>query len=381
MPSAEAMEDLQSEADTMKREQSRQREDFRSAISSIADSTKNILGAQDERLNAIEDRNLELQRKVEAQANDIQELRAQQLGLERETKTKTDNDNQKLAHLMGLCTSLLQSQPTPQTMEGPGDGGQLNVTENPETETMLVPLLHKMDFRNPQHLKALKEMENYQISLAIFHRKEKQDNDPVAYSVRRSQPFQNYLVCGERKNQNRVAHFWRQQEWANFPTVIELHGFRRDSITTPAFPKYVWEIGEIYNRRMEAITNQWTERSTGYHLVMDITSPSKAIWMVYRYAEDSDGVKISRNVTKPEKEQRRLSSWRPFTSLTGQSFDAAQVYSTVMNWHDEKTAMGQFRKSCTLVKETGRSMHPTPTFIEPVLEEVKKEIEQGWRKR
>lgn len=96
-------------------------------------------------------------------------------------------------------------------------------------------------------------------------------------------------------------------------------------------------------------------------------------WMVYRYAEHGDNGRIDRSVAK-----LKDPFWHPFAPITNDSYDAAQVFADIRDWQGDDTALGQFKKSATLVKNTGHNLHPTPTFIEPVLEEVKNEIRRSW---
>lgn len=236
----------------------------------------------------------------------------------------------------------------------------------------LLDLLHKMDFRNPEDLKALKELELYNIGLPMFNKNEKSRNEPVAYSVTANGAFDDYLVPASSTDHSKISEFWMTEKWSDYPSILELKNHSKVATGQPPFPRYVWEIGEIINRRMWT-NNLWTAISTGFHLVLDVTSPCKAVWMVFRYAEGGDNGEM---IVKGVKCESLF--WQPFAPVTQQAVDAAQVFRTVNDWKDVKTPLGSFRKSAQLVKRTGRNMTPGPTFVEPDLEEVKMEIERGW---
>lgn len=96
--------------------------------------------------------------------------------------------------------------------------------------------------------------------------------------------------------------------------------------------------------------------------------------MVYRYTEPGGNGAVERDVNRPRK-----SFWHPFVDFTKDSYDAAQVFADIKDWQGGETPLGQFRKSADLVVSTGRNSRPTPTFIEPVLEEMKDEVTKGWQ--
>lgn len=96
--------------------------------------------------------------------------------------------------------------------------------------------------------------------------------------------------------------------------------------------------------------------------------------MIYRYVEHDGENGIDRGVKRP-----KSIFWHPFGSINHECFDASQVFTDIKDWKGCDTSKGQFRTVAVRVKATGRNTQPTNTFIEPVLAELKSEIERGWR--
>lgn len=385
MPSFEAVQDLENQTN----KQAKLITDVQAGLKVCRkerDADQKILDAVQETQNDIVRRlqDLEDQRENPQLAQikaEVDFWKTQYTHLEEVLATTTNEHKQQLAHATGLLSSVLASEPKPERIENTQHLKKDSAPETPEssqddehnTQILLLPLLHKMDFRKPADLKALKRIEDWEVSLALFSASEKYENEAIAYSVKGRAPFADYLVPGDPKNPNKVSSFWLKDQWKDWPTILELNGYRSESITKPPFPKYVWEVGEIYNRRKVHRTNQWTEQSTGYHLVVDVTSPSKALWVVYRYVEHGDGDKLDRDVTR-----EKTTPWHPFAVAQSDPADAAQVFMEVKAWKGTDTPVGSFRSSAELVKKTRRTLQAKPTFLEPVLEEVKQAIAKGW---
>lgn len=109
----------------------------------------------------------------------------------------------------------------------------------------LLPLLQKMDFRNPDDLLALERTQKVDNSLLLFNPGEEHRNEAIAYTVRGGSPFAGYLIASSRQNPNEESSFWNTPEWAGLPIILELDAHRKETAVPPMFPKYIWEIGEI----------------------------------------------------------------------------------------------------------------------------------------
>ncbi|KAI1331072.1 hypothetical protein F5Y16DRAFT_291884 [Xylariaceae sp. FL0255] len=246
----------------------------------------------------------------------------------------------------------------------------------PESEAMDVSppdqyqILTHTDFQRPEDLSGLRFNEDAQLLMQLFSEKEKCED--ACYTVQRACVHMwSYLLCRSRNDPRLISDFWKSDEWGDYPTVLELE--RTDTMPEGKyFPRYVYEIGEIFNRRIVTKYNgrQATHRSTGYHLVVDITSPKKSLWLVYRYedvSKDSQSLKSAISY-------KRDSFWHPFASVG--DFDIAQVFESIEDWKGADTTLGSYAASKKLVRQTAALIRPT--FIEPILEEVKETIRQGW---
>ncbi|KAK6067921.1 hypothetical protein SCUP234_11394 [Seiridium cupressi] len=378
-PTMAAVENLSSRIDAIRSQQQQQSRDRHLAQTDFDELRKSI-GAVNQASNALK-RRIDTLEDLD-QSQDVKRLQAAVSELKQELAT-TKKHQQQWSR-MAVQISRLLNPSVEMNSENSNSPKESQIYETPQTEEiagakteliLLLPLLHKMDFRDPDDRQALKKIEDYEVTLSLFLSDEMCENELIAYSVRCRGPFGNYLVPGDRKHPDKVSTFWCSPEWADFPSTIELSDHREDGTNLTLFPKYVWEIGEIYVRRTVREANQWTDRSTGYHLVIDVTTPAKSVWMVYRYAEHGDHGRIERNVKK-----LKDPFWHPFAPITQDSFDAAQVFAKVKDWHGEETPAGQFKKAAQLVKATGRNFPMTPTFVRPLKEEVKKVIEKGWNR-
>ncbi|KAI0165902.1 hypothetical protein GGR57DRAFT_141310 [Xylariaceae sp. FL1272] len=148
-----------------------------------------------------------------------------------------------------------------------------------EEESQYQILMHT-DFQRSEDLAGLRTNEDTQLLMQLFSEKEKCDD--ACYTVQRACVHMwSYLLCRSRKDPRLISDFWRSPDWKDFPTVLELE--RSDAMPDGKYlPRYVYEIGEIFNRKSASKHSgrQVTHRSTGYHLVVDVTSPQKSLWLV-----------------------------------------------------------------------------------------------------
>ncbi|KAI2637406.1 hypothetical protein GGS21DRAFT_476393 [Xylaria nigripes] len=231
-------------------------------------------------------------------------------------------------------------------------------------------ILRQTNFQRPEDLAALRLNEDSPLLMQLFSEKDKCDD--ACYTVQRACVHMwSYLICRNREDEKLISDFWKREEWKNHPSIIELER----SAAMPKgkyFPRYFYEIGEIFNRKEVTKYNgrQATHRSTGYHLVVDVTKPEKSLWIVYRYVEDhSDGQSLKRSIT-----YKQDAFWHPFANVC--EFDIAMVFERFEDWKGTDTPVGSFAASKKLVRQTAALIKPT--FVEPVLDEVKGEIRRSW---
>lgn len=171
---------------------------------------------------------------------------------QQELKYIKTQHKQQLAHMTALVSSLIGPLPTklddidtPKPVQILGKREQRVISRAEPELHRIIPLLHKMDFLDSKHLKALKAVEDFEFNLGLFSSTEKHENEAIAYSVRGRGPFSDYLVPGGKSDPNKISEYWKLPKWSDFPTILELNKHRKETIVTPMFPKYVWELGEI----------------------------------------------------------------------------------------------------------------------------------------
>ncbi|KAI0405377.1 hypothetical protein F4802DRAFT_562903 [Xylaria palmicola] len=255
---------------------------------------------------------------------------------------------------------LSQPGTTPESMSK-----DLNAEEEGQYE-----ILMQTNFQRPEELSGLRSNEDSQFLMQLFSEKDKCDD--ACYTVQRACVHMwSYLPCHTREDERLASDFWNKPEWVNHPSIIELE--RNASMPKGKyFPRYVYEIGEIFNRRVVSKYSgqQATHRSTGYHLVVDVTKPEKSLWLVYRYHEvGSDGRSLKQSIT-----YKRDGFWHPFASVC--EFDIAMIFERFQDWKGTDTPMGSFATSKKLVRQTAASVRPT--FVEPDFQELKDEIRRSW---
>ncbi|KAI1110721.1 hypothetical protein F5Y14DRAFT_340002 [Nemania sp. NC0429] len=231
-------------------------------------------------------------------------------------------------------------------------------------------ILTRTNFQDQEDLAGLKSNEDAQLLMQLFSERDKCEDS--CYTVQRACVHMwSYLLCRGREDTAIISDFWKREEWLKYPTILELERTRLMP-KGKYFPRFVYEIGEIFNRKAVTRHNgrQTTHRSTGYHLVVDVTKPEKSIWLVYRYREVCpDNQSLNQSIT-----YKHDNFWHPFASVG--EFDIAMVFERFEDWKGADTPVGSFTTSKKLVRQTAALI--MPTFIEPVLQEVKDEIRRSW---
>ncbi|KAI0118684.1 hypothetical protein GGR51DRAFT_129241 [Nemania sp. FL0031] len=161
-------------------------------------------------------------------------------------------------------------------------------------------ILRHTNFQLQEDLSGLRSNEDSQLLMQLYSEKDKCDD--ACYTVQRACVHMwSYLLCRSRKDEKLISDFWKREDWLNYPTILELE---RNPLMPKGkyFPRYVYEIGEIFNRKVvtKYSGRQATHRSTGYHLVVDVTKPEKSLWLIYRYQEEvKDEIRRSWEASAP----------------------------------------------------------------------------------
>lgn len=238
--------------------------------------------------------------------------------------------------------------------------------------------LHHVDFRRQPDLKRLKSTANTPFFAPLFSSLDQYDSS-ATYTVQNYWNTWLYLLCRTRNEPSLISNYFDDKEWKPLPDVIELDTSAQDDnpdfisslSPCPEFPRYILDLGEVFVQKRCPNSHQNIQRSSGFHLVMDVTKPQKPLWIVYRYHEIGQHDRLD---STPIYKQDLV--WHPFASAAGIEFDSAQVFATVAEWRGDSTPPASFEAAVDLVKRTGKIRKPT--FVEPVLREVKQEIQKGW---
>ncbi|RYP30179.1 hypothetical protein DL766_005007 [Monosporascus sp. MC13-8B] len=236
-------------------------------------------------------------------------------------------------------------------------------------ESRIFSIFDHTDLRNPSDLKLLKALIGQSFTVNLSRSIDK-DDDWTVYTVHRFSNF-NKLRCRQRGEETQIFENSQRAVWSEVPAVLELDDGKPASPAL-AFPRYVLDLGEVYVWKRCAETGQKQQRSSGFHLVMDVTRPAKPLWLVYRYHERCPGREhhLDLNIA-----YKRDPVWHPFTAAAGIEFDPALIFTSVVHWKGDVKYDG-FAAVVDLVKRTG--IVRKPTFVEPVSEEVKQKIAKGW---
>ncbi|KAI1173956.1 hypothetical protein F4777DRAFT_418603 [Nemania sp. FL0916] len=246
-----------------------------------------------------------------------------------------------------------------------------SITKEPVLEEVgQYEILRQTNFQRPEDLAGLRSNEDTMFLMQLFSEKDKCED--ACYTVQRACVHMwSYLLCRSRKDERLISDFWTNEAWQAYPTILELE---RNAAMPKGkyFPRFVYEIGEIFNRKVvtKYSGRQATHRSTGYHLVVDITKPEKSLWLIYRYQEvSSDSQSLKQSIT-----YKQDNFWHPFASVC--EFDIAMIFEKFEDWKGTDTPVGSYMASKKLVRQTAALIRPT--FIEPVLQEVKDEVRRSW---
>ncbi len=136
-------------------------------------------------------------------------------------------------------------------------------------------------------------------------------------------------------------------------------------------PSYLVPLGEIYVANRSS-TNNWQEvTSTNFFVLMDVTTPRKAIWMVYRYERCFQGGNGPFWKAVPTQGREKfLKGGLP-------RFDALRLLNNVNEWRnpaEDIVTMDWFKEALP-----GRgNKFLQPVFSIPVLTALKGALKDGW---
>ncbi|KAK9772052.1 hypothetical protein AB5N19_11673 [Seiridium cardinale] len=150
-------------------------------------------------------------------------------------------------------------------------------------------------------------------------------------------------------------------------TIASIQGSRR--LEQLSLPKYVYEIGEVLIISHD-VNGPEPSRSTSCHLVVDICSKAKALWLIYRYK----GIEKGGQVVKRKRKFDRDDDMFQFVQ-GGQGFDICQVGESVKDWLQEDGTFKHIHNAQGLIKRT--HCQANPELVEPVFEEFLKEMGRG----
>ncbi|KAH6849657.1 hypothetical protein B0I37DRAFT_427278 [Chaetomium sp. MPI-CAGE-AT-0009] len=136
-------------------------------------------------------------------------------------------------------------------------------------------------------------------------------------------------------------------------------------------PKYVVPLGEVY-RACRSTDGPGEVISTNFLVFMDVMSPRKSIWLMYRYekaVEDRDRVKWQPVSIHGERDSVFSNSVRPF--------DTVCLLEDVQDWSgpaEDMIGMGRFEQA---LPENGQVVLRA-AFYTPVLEKMREVLKKGW---
>lgn len=137
-------------------------------------------------------------------------------------------------------------------------------------------------------------------------------------------------------------------------------------------PQYLVPLGEVYLVHRSLNKAQGVE-STNFFVLMDVTSPHKSLWMVYRYK------KLFERKEGNCWERMRANRYRE-TSFgnTRRDFDTVRLLDNIRNWESPDEDMVKMDRFAEALPQ-GKNHVLQPVFVTPVLTAVREAIEKGWR--
>ena len=136
-------------------------------------------------------------------------------------------------------------------------------------------------------------------------------------------------------------------------------------------PSYLVPLGEIYVANRSSTSNWQEVTSTNFFVLMDVTTPRKAIWMVYRYERRFEG--DNGPVWKPVPSQGR----EKFLKSGIPRFDTLCLLDNVDQWRSPDVDMVTMDRFAEALPGRGHKFLQ-PVFSIPVLAALNGVLRDGW---
>lgn len=142
-----------------------------------------------------------------------------------------------------------------------------------------------------------------------------------------------------------------------------------NGVTAP--PRFVMPLGEVYmvnrsHRKTQMVC------STNFFVLMDITSPKKSLWMVYR-----ENRPFERRDGDYEWDTISLIGTTSFFKGGKRYFDIVRLVDDIMDWRSHKDEMVAMEHVAEVLSREGDA-YRKPDVVLPVFSVLKKTVKQGW---
>jgi hypothetical protein len=149
---------------------------------------------------------------------------------------------------------------------------------------------------------------------------------------------------------------------------LRLHESVPDTVASVSRPRYFMPLGEVYRASRSSYKTEEVQ-STNFFVLMDVTSPKKSIWLMFRYERPFVG--------------RDGPGWEPVSfdlkPLFGpRIFDMVCLLEDVRDWAGPEQDMVDMDRLTAMLPD--HTMHLKPDLFLPVLADLKKELDKGWDK-
>lgn len=136
-------------------------------------------------------------------------------------------------------------------------------------------------------------------------------------------------------------------------------------------PKFVMPLGEVYmvnrsHRKTQMVT------STNFFVVMDITSPKKSLWMVYR-----ENRPFERRDGDIEWDSVSLIGTTSFFKGGKRYFDIVRLVDDITDWNNHEDEMVAMQHVAEVLSREGTA-YRKPDVVLPVFSVLKRAVKQGW---
>ncbi|KAI9786752.1 MAG: hypothetical protein M1816_007823 [Peltula sp. TS41687] len=96
----------------------------------------------------------------------------------------------------------------------------------------------------------------------------------------------------------------------------------------PTLPQYIFQLGRLHVEEVRASSTAIPLEPTYFVVVVDVTTPSKPLWLIYDYHPENN---------LGERSLVKLEEQEPVFPNVGRPFDAAQILPRIQDWNDKLT--------------------------------------------